>query len=344
MTKMRAAYLEDIGDIKIKNIEKPKPNDNEVLVKIKSVGVCGSDIHYYKHGKIGDFVVNEPLILGHESAGEVVEIGDEVTSLKVGDRVSLEPGVPCRKCEYCKKGKYNLCPDVEFMATPPVDGAFTEYVKHPADFTFKISDNMTYEEGALIEPLAVGLYSAGRVNLKPGMKVVILGAGPIGLTTLQAVKSSGAEVVISDINSFRLSYAQKFGADKTINAKKVDTEEEVKKYFNGGADIVFECAGTVNTTKLTTKLAKRGGKIVITGMASADTIDYDMIGLGAKEQEIYGVFRYANVYKKAIKMVSRGKIDLKSMVTDSYSLDEIQDALEYADKNKDKAVKVVVNP
>ncbi|MDI3548798.1 MAG: L-iditol 2-dehydrogenase [Halanaerobiales bacterium] len=344
MDKMKAVYLEKVKEIKMKEIEKPTPGEGEVLVQIKSVGVCGSDIHYYNHGRIGDFIVEKPLILGHESAGKVVEVGPGVTSLKVGDRVALEPGIPCRKCEHCKEGRYNLCPDIVFMATPPVDGAFVEYVTFPEDFAFKLPDNMSYDEGALIEPLSVGVYSTERAGLKAGMKVAILGAGPIGLATLQAAKVYGADVAISDINDFRLSYAEKLGADKIINAATGDALEKFNEYFNGGADVVFETAGTVPTTKMTTKVAKRGGKVVIIGLAPADTINYNFVDVSAKELDVLGIFRYANVYKRSIDLVSKGEIDLKSMVTHSFTLDQVQEALEFADKNKDKAIKVVVRP
>ncbi|MGB9682868.1 MAG: alcohol dehydrogenase catalytic domain-containing protein, partial [bacterium] len=162
---MKVAVLEKIRNVSIEEREIPKPKEDEVLVRIKSVGVCGSDIHYYNEGRIGSFVVEKPIILGHESSGEVVEVGSKVKSLKVGDRVALEPGIPCRKCNYCKTGRYNLCPDVVFMATPPVDGAFAEYVVHPEDFAFKLPDNVSYDEGALMEPLSVGIYASNRARV-----------------------------------------------------------------------------------------------------------------------------------------------------------------------------------
>lgn len=341
MDKMDAAYLEKAKDIRIRKIERPSPGEGEVLVAIKSVGVCGSDIHYYNHGRIGDFVVEEPIILGHESAGKIIDVGPGVVSLEKGDRVTLEPGVPCRKCEYCKQGRYNLCPDVEFMATPPVDGAFVEYVCFPEDFVFKLPDNMTYDEGALIEPLSVGVYAMERAEIKPEMNVAILGAGPVGLSTLQAAKAYGANVVVSDITDFRLSYAEKLGADYTIKATN-NTLNKFIEYLRGEADVVIETAGTVSTTKMTTKLVKRGGKIVIIGLAPENKIKYDFGDVSAKELDIYGIFRYANVYEKCIELVSKGEIDLKSMVTHSFSLEQVKQALEFADTNKDKAIKTVV--
>lgn len=338
---MKVAVLEKIKRISIEEREIPKPKEDEVLVRIKSVGVCGSDIHYYNEGKIGSFVVEKPLILGHECAGEVVEVGSKVKTLKVGDRVALEPGIPCRRCLYCKTGRYNLCPDVVFMATPPIDGAFAEYVVHPEDFTFKLPDNISFDEGALIEPLSVGIYSAERAMIRPGDTVLIFGAGPIGLVTLQAVKAYGAEqVFIVDINDFRLSKAKELGADLIINSKS----EKMEDYIKDGVDVVFEASGNSSVISQTTKFAKRGGKIVFIGLASDDYIGININEVSSKELDLLGIFRYANVYKKSIDLLAKGKIDLKTLITHHFSLEKTQEALEFADKNKDKCIKVIVNP
>lgn len=338
---MKVAVLEKVKRISIEEREIPKPKEDEVLVRIKSVGVCGSDIHYYNEGKIGSFVVEKPLILGHECAGEVVEVGSKVKTLKVGDRVALEPGIPCRRCLYCKTGRYNLCPDVVFMATPPIDGAFAEYVVHPEDFTFKLPDDISFDEGALIEPLSVGIYSAERAMIRPGDTVLIFGAGPIGLVTLQAVKAYGAEqVFIVDINDFRLSKAKELGADLIINSKS----EKMEDYIKVGVDVVFEASGNSSVISQTTKFAKRGGKVVFIGLASDDYIGININEVSSKELDLLGIFRYANVYKKSIDLLAKGKIDLKTLITHHFSLEKTQEALEFADKNKDKCIKVIVNP
>ena len=341
---MKVAVLEKVKKISIEEREIPRPKEDEVLVRVKSVGVCGSDIHYYKEGRIGSFVVEKPIILGHESSGEVVEVGSKVKSFKVGDRVALEPGIPCRKCNYCKTGRYNLCPDVIFMATPPVDGAFAEYVVHPEDFTFKLPDNVSYDEGALIEPLSVGIYASSRAKVRPGDNVLIFGAGPIGLVTLQSAKAYGAEnVIVVDINNFRLSAAKKLGADYTINSK-VENLERIKEIFPDGLDIVFEASGNSSVIKDTTRFAKRGGKIVFIGLASEDYIGLNINEITSKELDLLGIFRYANVYRKAIDLVAKGKIDLRTLVTHHFTLEQTQEALEFADKNKDECIKVIVNP
>lgn len=340
MIFMKVAVLEGIKKISIQEREIPEPKEDEVLVKIKSVGVCGSDIHYYNEGRIGSFIVEKPLILGHECSGEVVKVGSKVKSLKVGDRVALEPGIPCRRCEFCKTGRYNLCPDVVFMATPPIDGAFAEYVVHPQDFAFKLPDSISYDEGALIEPLSVGIYATERANVKPGDRVLIFGAGPIGLVTLQAVRAYGvSDVSIVDINDFRLSKAKELGANQVINSKREKIED-----FICEADIIFEASGNSSVIKETTRFTKRGGKIVFIGLASEDYIGLNINEISSKELDILGIFRYANVYKKAIDLVANGKINLRSLVTHHFTLENTQEALEFADKNKDKCIKVIVNP
>ena len=186
---MKAAVLEKIGEITIKEVEKPRPGPGEVLIKLEYVGICGSDVHYFEHGRIGDFIVEEPLILGHECSGVVEELGADVSGLKIGDRVVPEPGYACNKCEYCKSGRYNLCEKMTFMATPPVDGAFCEYIVYPADMTFRLPDNVSLMEGALIEPLAIGIYAAQRGKVFPGARVLVQGAGCIGLVTLLACRA-----------------------------------------------------------------------------------------------------------------------------------------------------------
>lgn len=343
---MKAAVLERPGVIKIEELDRPSPGPGEVLVRIKSVGVCGSDIHYYRHGRIGAYVVEKPIILGHESSGEVAEVGEGVSSLRVGDRVSLEPGIPCRKCVFCKTGRYNLCPDVVFMATPPVDGAFVEYVTFPEDFAFKLPDNVSFDEGALIEPLAVGVYASERAGVKPGLSAVVLGAGPIGLVTLQAAKAYGASpVVVLDISDFRLNMARKLGADFVIDSRDTQAIEKVLDAVGGGgADLVFEAAGAIPTIQMTTKIAKRGGKVVFIGLSAKDMVDYNVVEVSSKELDVLGIFRYANVYRKAIDMVSAGKIDLKSMITHHFPLERTQEALDLADTKKNEAIKVIVNP
>ena len=342
--KMKAAFLYKPGDIRIEEMDIPTPKDNEALIKLKAVGVCGSDVHFYEVGRIGDFVVKEPLILGHECAGEVIEVGKNVKTVKIGDRVALEAGVPCRICEFCRSGRYNLCSSVVFLAAPPFHGAYREYIAHPEDFLFKLPDNMTYEEGAMIEPLSVGTYAAERGGVNVRNTVVIIGAGTIGLMTLQAVKARGAtDIIITDLEPFRLELAKKLGATHTVNAKEVDAIQKVLELTNGGADVIMEAVGAPATIQQTIKMARPGAVIVLIGMPTVDDIPIRIVEAICKEVDIRGIFRYANAYRPAIKLVSKGKIDVKSMITTRFPLDKVQEALEYPSKHPGTCIKVMVN-
>jgi len=336
---MKAMYLLEPRKIVEKEIKVPAPKQGEVLVKIKAVGICGSDVHYYETGRIGDFVVKKPLILGHESAGEIVEIGKDVKDLKIGDRVALEPGVPCRKCKFCKLGRYNLCPNMKFMATPPIDGAFTEYITHPADFCFKLPSSISYEEGAMFEPLSVGLWAAEKADLRPEDKVAILGAGTIGIMTLQSVLVSGVtDVTVFDLIHFRLNVAQRLGAKLIVDSKKENAFKEYKDRF----DIVFETAGSEITTHNTVNLVNRGGKIVLVGMPPQDEVALNINRMISKEIKISTVFRYANMYPRALSLVSEGKIKLKSLISKHFKLSELQRAFKYVVDNRSETLKIII--
>ena len=257
---MKVAVMEGINKIGFTEAPIPTPKADEVLVKLDYVGICGSDLHYYETGAIGNFIVEPPFILGHEPGGVVVEVGENVTHLKVGDKVALEPGKTCGHCEFCKQGKYNLCPDVIFFATPPVDGVFQEYVAHEADLCFKLPENVSTMEGALIEPLAVGFHAANQGDAKLGQKAVVMGAGCIGLVSMMALKAKGvSEVYVVDIMDKRLEKAMELGATGVINGMKEDVLERVKELTGGlGTDLVIETAGTEITTRQAINIAKKG--------------------------------------------------------------------------------------
>src|SRR4051812_21223687 len=233
--RMRAAVLTRAGEIVLEERSTPTPGPREVLVEITSVGVCGSDIHYYEHGRIGSFVVNSPLILGHESAGRVAAIGDQVTKHAVGDRVTLEPGVPCGRCEQCRAGRYNLCPDVVFFATPPVDGTFADYVVIHEDYAFALPDSLSDDVGALMEPLSVGIWACRKAGVSAGDRVLVTGAGPIGLLAMQVALAFGAtQVEIADVNEARLAVAARTGATRTLISGRDEPST---------ADALIECSG-----------------------------------------------------------------------------------------------------
>ncbi|WP_042203176.1 NAD(P)-dependent alcohol dehydrogenase [Paenibacillus camerounensis] len=342
--KNRAFYMTELKKMEMREIELPVPADGEVIVKLEYVGICGSDVHYLEHGRIGDFVVEGDFILGHECAGRVVELGPGVKHLKIGDRVALEPGITCGQCEFCRSGKYNLCPDVKFLATPPYHGCLMDYIAFPENMAFKLPDNVSSEEGALVEPLSVGLHAAAQGGIRLGDRVVILGAGCIGLVTLLACKAFGAtDIVVVDIIGKRLEAAKRLGATQVINAREEDVLQVIAELTDGaGMDKVIETAGSEHTVKQTPYLVKRGGSIVLVGLAAKDIIDFDFMQIMFKEADIKSVFRYRNLYPAAIGAISGGKIDVKGIVTHEFSFEESQKAFDYVIDNKEEVVKAVI--
>ncbi|MCB8814536.1 NAD(P)-dependent alcohol dehydrogenase [Desulfosporosinus shakirovi] len=342
--KNRAAYMTGLNKLEIREIEIPVPKEKQVLVKLEYVGVCGSDVHYLEHGKIGDFIVSGDFILGHECAGTVAAIGSGVENLKVGDKVALEPGCTCGQCEFCKTGRYNLCPDVEFLATPPYHGCLMDYIAFPENMAFKLPENISTKEGALVEPLAVGMHAAAQGNVKLGDSVVILGSGTIGLVTLLACKAFGAtDITVVDVIPKRLEYAKKLGATTVLNAKEVDVLAEIDKLTNKkGVDIVIETAGSTQTIAQTPYLVKNGGCIVLVGMAPQDTIEYNFAKIMAKEAEIKSVFRYRNIYPQAIDAISKRIIDISGIITHEFDFEDVANAFDFAINHKEEVVKAVI--
>ena len=341
---MKAAVLEEVGKIVIKDIEKPQVLPGHVLIKIEYVGICGSDVHYYEHGRIGDFIVEKPIILGHECSGTIVETGEGVEKFAIGDKVVPEPGVACNKCNFCKTGKYNLCDSMTFMATPPVDGSFCEYLSYPADMVFKLPKNVSTKEAALIEPLAIGIYAAQRGNVFPGANVLVLGAGCIGLVTMLAAKAFGAsQVIITDVLDNRLKAAEKLGSDFTVNTKNTNLHELIADVTDDtGADVVIDCVGISPTVNDAIDSCKKGGTIVLVGMGADDNVNINMNRAISKEIDFKTIFRYRNIFPTALKMVSDGKIDIKNIVSHSYGFDDIAEAMAYVMNNKEKVVKAII--
>ena len=328
----------------IKEIPVPKPSEKEVLVKIEYCGICGSDVHYYEYGRVADYVVEGDFILGHEVAGTVVEVGSQVKSLKVGDRVALEPGIGCGKCEQCKEGKYNLCKDVIFFATPPVQGALKDYVVHPEDMCFKLPDNVSTKEGALVEPLSVGLHACRQGGVTLGNSVVILGAGCIGLCTLLSAKAFGAsEIIVVDLFEKRLEFAKKMGATHVINGKEEDVIARVNELLRGkGADVVLETAGAPKTIYQTSLLAKPGGTVVLVGIAVQNDLQYNFGQVMSKELTIKSVFRYRNLYPSAIAAIWSGTIDVNQIVTHEFNFEDTKLAFDTVIADAENVVKGVI--
>ncbi|EGS17058.1 dehydrogenase-like protein [Thermochaetoides thermophila DSM 1495] len=315
--------------------ERPVPklqSPHDVLVAVNYTGICGSDVHYWVHGAIGHFVVKDPMVLGHESAGTVVEVGSAVTSLKPGDRVALEPGYPCRRCNNCLSGKYNLCPDMVFAATPPYDGTLTGFWTAPADFCYKLPDNVSLQEGALIEPLAVAVHIVRQARVSPGQSVVVMGAGPVGLLCAAVARAFGASKVVSvDIVQSKLDFAKKFAATHTYMSQRVSAEENAKNLLKaadlpGGADVVIDASGAEPSIQTSLHVVRMGGTYVQGGMGKAD-ITFPIMALCLKEVTARGSFRYGSGdYKLAIELVGSGKVDVKQLINGVVPFEKAEDA------------------
>jgi L-iditol 2-dehydrogenase len=342
--KMKVAVMNGIGKMGFIERDIPHPADNEVLVKLEYVGICGSDIHYYETGSIGKYVVKPPFVLGHEPGGTVVEVGKNVKHLHIGDRVALEPGKTCGHCEFCREGKYNLCPDVIFFATPPIDGVFQKYVAHEADLCFKLPENVDTMEGALIEPLAVGFHAANQGNAHAGQTAVVFGSGCIGLVSMMALKAEGvSKVYVVDILQKRLDKALELGATEIINSKEKNLQEEIDRLTDGkGADLVIETAGTETTTRQAIQITKKGATIVLVGYSKTGEMTLPISLALDKELTFKTVFRYRHIYPMAIESVASGKVNLKGIVTNVFDFDDIQNAMDKSVNDKANIVKSVV--
>jgi L-iditol 2-dehydrogenase len=345
MTEMRAAVMYGIGDVRLETRPVPVPGPGEALVKVKSVGICGSDVHYYAEGRIGRYVVEQPMILGHECAGLVVELGSEVTRVKVGDRVAVEPGKTCVRCEYCKGGRYNLCQEVEFLATPPYDGAFCEFIAVRQDLLFPLPPEMSYEEGAAMEPLSVGIQACLRAHIVPGDSVLITGAGPIGLMTIVAAQSFGAyPIVVLDQEEFRLDVASRLGATAALNIRDADHAERAREALGGVASVTIECAGQGAALRLGIGLLKRGGRSVMVGLPSEPVSPIDLAQIADGELQLLGVFRYANTYPLAISMFQRFNRDLGVFWTARFPLSRAGEAMATAHRDRARHIKILIDP
>jgi D-xylulose reductase len=315
---------------------------DNVRIKIHTVGICGSDVHYYTHGKIGNFIVKEPMVLGHEASGTVIEVGKNVKTLKAGDRVCMEPGIPDLHSRATMEGMYNLDPAVVFWATPPIHGCLRETVVHPAMFCFKLPDNVSYAEGALVEPLAVGLQAVKKADVKPGDIALVTGCGTIGLMTGLAALSGGcSKVIITDVIQPKLDLASSYGMIP-VNIKKQDLMEVVKKETGGwGVDIIFEASGNEAAIAGIFRPLCPGGKVVFIGMP-VNPVPVDIVAAQAKEARLETVFRYANIYPRALSLMGSGKINVKPLITDRFKFEDAIKAFDYAANPQPRTVKTVI--
>ncbi|KJH53762.1 putative chlorophyll synthesis pathway protein BchC [Dictyocaulus viviparus] len=326
-----SAVLFGVKDIRVVQREIPKPNSNQLLISVHTVGICGSDVHYWTHGSIGKYVVKEPMVLGHETSGTVVGMGCDVSGFKVGDRVALEPGIPCRCCDQCKNGRYNLCSAMKFFATPPVHGSLTRYVVLDADFCYKLPENVSFEEGALMEPLSVAVHACKRANIQIGHRVLVEGAGTIGTLCMMAAKAAGAsEIVLTDICRSRLEMAKKLGADHTIYVKGMsasDIRSNVIDHLETEPDVTIECTGVHTCIEAAILTTRSGGVIVLVGVGDSRA-DLPIIESALREVDIRGVFRYANCYPTALNLISSGQVDLSGITRAHYKLENTVEAFQ----------------
>lgn len=343
---MKAAVMRNTREIHIEEYPVPVVGPDEVLIEVVAVGICGSDLHYYSHGRIGKYVVDKPFILGHECSGNVAAVGSQVQRFRVGDRVAIEPGVTCGTCDACKQGRYNLCPDVEFLATPPFDGAFAQYIKIRQDFVFPIPDELSYEAAALVEPFSVGIHAAARTGLQPGSTIAIMGMGPVGLMAVAAAKAYGAAtIIVTDLEPLRLEAAKEMGATHVINIREQDPLEQIRNITGGaGVDVAWETAGNPKALQASLAALRRGGKLAIVGLPAQDEIPLNVPFIADNEVDIYGIFRYANTYPKGIQFLASGIVDANKLVTDKYPLEQTYEAMERALNHKSECLKIVVYP
>jgi len=340
----QALVLEEKGKLSLRDIDLPIDlGDHDVKIDVHTVGVCGSDVHYYTHGKIGPFVVNAPMVLGHEAAGTVAAVGRCVTDLKAGDRVCMEPGIPDENSRAAKLGIYNVDPAVRFWATPPIHGCLTPTVVHPAKFTYRLPDNVSFGEGAMVEPFAIGMQAAYRAKIKPGDVALVQGAGPIGMMVALAALAGGcSKVLITDFAQPKLDLIGQYDAIIPINLGDGDALQKVADETAGwGCDLVFECSGADQAILQSPQFVCPGGAIVLVGMP-IEPAPMDIVSLQAKEVRLETVFRYANVYDRAINLIASGKVNLKPLISETFAFKESIAAFDRAVEQRPTDVKLQI--
>lgn len=342
---MKALVLEKQHVLSLRPFEtNQEVGPNDVKIAIHTVGVCGSDVHYYEEGRIGPFVVEAPMILGHEASGTVVEVGSAVTHLKVGDRVCAEPGIPDPNSRASKLGLYNLDPAVRFWATPPVHGCLIGKVVHPAAYTYLLPDNVSFAEGAMVEPFAIGMQAAAKAKIRPGDVAVVVGAGPIGIMIALAALAGGcARVIIADLARQKLDIAAQYDGITAVDVTATDLVEAVLRETRGwGADLVFEATGAGPAYRQLAELAAPGGAIVLVGMPAKGTAELDIVRIQTKELRLESVFRYANMYDRAVELIASGKVDLKPLISGSFAFEDSIKVFERAAEHRPTDVKLQI--
>ena len=341
---MRASRLHGIRDLRIDQLPRPEPGPGQVLLKVASVGVCGSDVHYYLHGRIGTQVVAAPIIMGHEFSARVAELGPGVEDLAVGQLVSVEPGISCGKCELCLHGHPNLCPNVRFCGTPPIDGVFAEYTVMPAENCFRLPEGFGPIEGAMLEPLGIAIHTVDLAHLRTGQTVAVIGAGPIGLLIAAVAKAAGAtQILMTEPLAHRRRFALEYVADAALNPEEVDVVAEIRQLTDGrGVDVAFEAAGESDTPQQAAAVARIGGTVVVAGIPANDTMNFDASTVRQKGLTVKAVRRMKHTYPRAIRLVQSGLIDVKPLATHLLPLARIDEAFELVADYRDGVLRAMI--
>jgi L-iditol 2-dehydrogenase len=341
---MRAARLHAIRDLRLEDLPKPVPGPGEVLLQVAAAGVCGSDVHYYLEGRIGSQVLTAPMILGHEFSAWVAELGEGVTELEVGQLVAVEPGIACGACEQCLHGHPNLCPNVRFCSTPPVDGIYAEYTVMPAENCFPQPEGMGPVEGAMLEPLGIGIQAVDLGHLKAGDTVAVLGAGPIGLLTAAVARAAGAsEVYMTEPLAYRRQFALDYVADAVLDPTEDDVVEEILHLTGGrGVDVGFEAAGAPDTPQQTAAVTRIGGKVIIAGIPAQNEMTFRPDTVRRKGLTIKMVRRSKHTYERALRLMETGQVDVKPLATHLLPLERVEEAFEMVASYQDGVLRAVI--
>jgi L-iditol 2-dehydrogenase len=345
MKKMKAMLLTGIRRMEMREVDKPQiVADNDVLIKMTDVGVCGSDVHYYTRGRIGAQVVEYPFTVGHEGAGIVEAVGSVVKRVKPGDAIAIEPGTPCHKCDQCKLGREHTCRNLTYLGCPgQAEGCLSEYIVMKEDSCFPLGNNITLEEGALSEPLSIGVYAVKLSIPMQGAKVGILGCGPIGLSVLLPALAQDAEkVYVTDKLDYRLEYARKAGAVWTGNPLKTGVAKAVAEQEPELLDVVFECCGQAEAVDNALEMLKPGGKLMMIGIPETDTLEFNMDNMRRKEICVQNVRRQNHCVQPALDMIERKDFDVNIMTSHRFDFADTKKAFDLVDKYEGGVVKAII--
>lgn len=341
---MRAARLYGPSDFRIDDLPVPVPGPGQVLLQVLAVGVCGSGVHYFLDGGIGNEKIEEPFVIGHEFSARVAALGPGVEGPPVGTRVAVEPAISCGKCEFCLAGNPNICQNILFVSTPPTEGALCEYMTHPAELCFPIPDSISDAEGAILEPLGIALHAVGLAKLHPGDTIAMVGCGPVGLLTLQVALISGARAAyVTDVVPERLAVAKEFGATATFKADEGDPVAWVKEQTGGrGVDVAFETAWADETVAQVAGMARNGGKLIMAGIPREDVAIFPAHTVRRKGLTIKYVRRMKHTYPRAIPMVWDGLVNVERLITHRFPLEKVTEAYQLVASYKDGVIKALI--